>query len=126
MKTLSIAFSASFAVAAALSGIAGLLVIVSLFIADTRPQTDTFLGIHLFVGGVFVALGLLLSGIMLQVVAIARIARAQEGAGAARLQEKVRGLLLLLLAGGFFLCLVMAIVTSGILARIDEGFAVFG
>jgi hypothetical protein len=126
LKTLSIAFSASFAVAAALSGIAGFLVIASLFIADTRPQTDTFLGIHLLVGGVFVALGLLLLGIMLQVVAIARIARAQEGAVAARLRDKVRGLLLLLLAGGLFLCLVMAIVTSGILARIDEGFAVFG
>jgi hypothetical protein len=126
MKTLSIAFSASFAVAAALSGIAGLLVIVSLFIADTRPQTDTFLGIHLFVGGVFVALGLLLLGIMLQVAAIARIARAQEGAVAASLREKVRWLLLLLLAAGLFLCLVMAIVTYGILSRIDEGFAVFG
>jgi hypothetical protein len=126
LKTLSIAFSASFAVAAALSGVSGLLVMVSLFIADTRPQTGTFLGIHLFVGGVFVALGLLLLGIMLQVVAIARIARDQEGAVAAGLREKVRGLLLLLLAGGLFLCLVMAIVTSGILSRIDEGFAVFG
>jgi hypothetical protein len=126
LKTLSIAFSVSFAVAAALSGIAGLLVIVSLFIADTRPQTDTFLGIHLFVGGVFVALGLLLVGILLQVIAIARISLVREGADAARLRQRVRRLLMLLLAGGFFLCLVMAMVTYGILARIDEGFAVFG
>lgn len=126
MKALSIAFSTSLAVAAALFGAAGLLVIASLFMADTRPETNAFLGIHLVVAGVFIALGLLLLGIQLEVAAIATMALAREGADAARLRRRVRRLLVLLLAGGLFLCLVMAIVTYGILARIDEGFAVFG
>lgn len=126
MKGLSIAFSTSFAVAAALFGAAGLLVIASLFLAETRPETDTFLGIHLIVGGLFVALGLLLLGIRREVAAIARIALAREAAEAAGLRDSVRRLLRLLLTGGLFLCLVMGLVTYGILARIDEGFAVFG
>ena len=42
------------------------------------------------------------------------------------LRERFSRLLLLLLVLGLFLCLVMALVTHGILARINEGFAVFG
>jgi hypothetical protein len=126
LKALSIAFSTSFAMAAALFGIAGLLVIASLFIADTRPETHGYLGIHLFVGGVFAGLALLLLGIMFQVIAIARIALAQDDAHAGLLRERLSRLLLLLLTSGLFLCLVMALVTYGILARINEGFAVFG
>jgi len=126
LKALSIAFTTSFAMAAALFGMAGLLVIASLFIADTRPETHGSLGIHLFVGGVFVGLGLLLLGIMFQVIAIARIALSQDDAHAGLLRERLSRLLLLLLISGLFLCLVMALVTYGILARIDEGFAVFG
>jgi hypothetical protein len=126
LKALSIAFSTSFAVAAGLFGAAGLLVIASLFIADTRPETNAYLGIHLIVGGVFVALGLLLLGILLEVAAIARFALDPEGTVTSRLRDRVRRLLQLLLAAGLFLCLVMAMVTYGILARIDEGFAVFG
>ncbi len=76
--------------------------------------------------GVFLVLGLLLIGIELQVVGIARIAAAPENEIVSRLGTRVVRLLILLVIAGLGLSGLLAIVNYAILARIDQGFAVFG
>jgi hypothetical protein len=78
------------------------------------------------VSGVFLVLGLLLIGIELQVVGIARIAAAPENEIVSRLGTRVVRLLILLVIAGLGLSGLLAIVNYAILARIDQGFAVFG
>ncbi len=126
MRPLTHAFGFLFTAAAGLCLAASLLVTASLFIADRAPTSLEFLGISLFVSGVFLAIGLLLVGVVVQVVGIARIAAATEPAAGEGLRRRVARLLLLLVVAGLAMCGLMAIVVYGILARIDEGFAVFG
>lgn len=126
MKALSIAFSALFTLAAALFGAAGLLVIASLLLADTKPRTSVSLGIHLGVGGVFLALGFVLLGLMLQVAGLARMASRPGIVDTGEFRQRLLRLLILLVISGLFITFVMSIVTYAILSRIDEGFAVFG
>jgi hypothetical protein len=110
-----------------LSSAAGVLVIASFFIPDRAPQSTEFLGIHLAVGAVFLGVGILLSGIRRHVAGIAALAAHGHAAETAQeLAAHLSRLLAYLLAGGAFLCAVLGLVTYGILARIDEGFAVFG
>jgi hypothetical protein len=113
--------------AAILSGAAGVLVISSVFIPDRAPRSTEFLGIHLGVGVVFLALGVLLFGIQRHVAGIAVLAARGHDAGTMQeLAVQLNRLLAHLLAGGAFLCAVLGIMAYGILSRIDQGFAVFG
>jgi hypothetical protein len=113
--------------AALLASAAGVLVIASLFIADRAPQSTESLGIHLAIGAVFLGVGFLLTGIQRHVAGIAALAaRGQAGETAHGLAAHLSRLLAYLLAGGAFLCAVLGLVTYAILARMDQGFAVFG
>jgi hypothetical protein len=113
--------------AALLSSAAGVLVVVSRFIAERAPQTTEYLGIHLAVGAVFLGVGVLLAGIERHVVGIAALAMHGDAAETAQgLAAHLSRLLAYLLAGGGLLCAVLGAMTYGILTRIDQGFAVFG
>lgn len=106
--------------AALLSSTAGVLVVVSLFIADRAPQTTEYLGIHLAVGAVFLGVGVLLAGIQRNVAGIAALAMHGDAAETARgLTAHLSRLLAYLLAGGGLLCAVLGVMTYGILTRID-------
>ena len=120
------AFRLLYVCSALLSIAAGALVIASLFIADRAPQSSEFLGIHLAVGAVFLGVGVLLLGIQRHVAGIAALSHGHHGETAPNLAIHVSRLLAYLIAGGAFLCAVLGLMTYGILARIDEGFAVFG
>lgn len=112
---------------AALFSIAsGALVTASLFIPDRAPQSINFLGISLAVSSVFLGGGVLLFGIQRHVAGIAAMASGHGGEAARELATHVNRLLAYLLAGGVFLCAVLGLMTYAILARIDQGFAVFG
>lgn len=113
-------------IAVALSMAAGLLVTASLFIADRAPQSPTFLWIHLIVSLVFLVLGILLAGIGREVFGLARIAAPASDPWAGALRMRLVRLLALLTVAGLGLSGILAILTYGILSRIDEGFAVFG
>ena len=111
---------------ALLSMAAAVLVTASLFIASRTPQSTKSLGISLVVSAVFVGVGVALFGIQRHVAAIAAATRGQGGEPAQELAAHLRRLLTYLLAGGAFVCMVLALLAYAILARIDQGFAVFG
>ena len=117
-------FRAVYLCAIALCVTAAALVTASLFIADRAPQSGTFRGISLAVTGFFLTLGLLLFGIRRHAAAIAAIAG--DGAHAADLRTHATRLVVFLLLGGALLLTILAFLTYAILARIDQGFAVFG
>ena len=112
--------------AAFLSIAAGGLVIASLFIAARAPQSIAFLGISLAVGAAFLSVGALLTGIQRQVAGIATVARRHDDPTARELAPHLNRLLAYLLAGGAFACAVLGVMAYAILARIEQGFAVFG
>jgi len=120
------AFRLLYLCAALLASAAGALVIASRFVADRAPQGTEFLGVHLAVGAVFLGVGALLFGIQRHVAGIAALARGQDGEPARELATHVHRLLVYLLVGGAVLCAVLGVMTYAILARIDQGFAVFG
>lgn len=120
------AFGLIATVATALSLTAGLLVAVSLFIAERAPQGSWYLALHLIVSGVFLMLGMLLAGITMQVLGLAKIAVSAGSPPMHALNKGIRRLMILLSVVGLGLCAILAILTYGILSRIDEGFAVFG
>jgi hypothetical protein len=126
MKLLTLAFGFLFIVAAALSVAASLLVTASLFIADRSPTSTEFLGIHLLVSGAFLVLGVLLGGILLQIAGIVRIEADLDSRSTERLRKRVSRLLVFLVIAGAGLLCLLGIINYAILARIDEGFAVFG
>jgi hypothetical protein len=80
----------------------------------------------LVVGVVFLAVGVLLFGIQQQVGRIAALAHGDEGETMRELAAQLSRLLRYLVAGGVLLCAILGALTLGILARIDQGFAVFG
>jgi hypothetical protein len=112
--------------AALLSSAAGALVIASFFIADRAPQSTESIGIHLAVGAIFLGVGVLLWGIQRRVAGIAALACGDDGEHGRELATHVHRLLVYLLVGGTFLCAVLGVMAYAILARIDQGFAVFG
>jgi hypothetical protein len=118
-------FRTLYVCAALLSFAAGALIIASLFIPDRAPQSAQFLIISLVISAIFLGGGVLLLGIQGQVARIAAIARNLEAETARSLGRHVKRLLAYLLPGGVFLCAVLGIMTYAILARIDQGFAVF-
>lgn len=91
---------------------------------QARPQGE--LGIHLAVGAVLLGVGVLLLGIQRHAAGIAALAHGDGGETAQELAAHVSWLLAYLLAGGALLCAVLGVMTYAILARIDQGFAVFG
>ena len=118
-------FRLTYACAAFLSFAVAVLIVASLFMAERTPRSMEFLGVSLVVGTVFLAIGVLLTGIRRHVVAIAALPMARDGAGTT-LAFHVSRLLAYLLAGGALLCAVLGALTYGILERIGQGFAVFG
>lgn len=114
-----------YAAAACLSMAAAALVVASRFIADRAPQSTEFLGISLVVGFIFMGIGVLLLGIGRHVTAVARLSRDRRFADH-HLATHVNRLMALLLAAGAIVTGVLALLTYAILARIDQGFAVFG
>jgi hypothetical protein len=113
---------------ALLSIAASALVTASLFIANRAPQSAKFLGISLVVSAVFAGAGVVLFGIQRQVAAIAAAVSspADASAPAPAPGAHVRRLVGYLLAAGVFVGLVLGLLTYAVLARIDQGFAVFG
>jgi hypothetical protein len=120
------AFRLVYASAAFLSIMAGALVTTSLFIADRAPQSTKFLGISLVVSAVLVGVGLLLFGIQRRVAAVATAVRGDDAGAPQDLPMHVDRLVVYLLAGGVLVCAILAVLTYAILARLDQGFAVFG
>lgn len=113
-----------YVVSGVLATAAGALVTASLFIAERAPHSTKFLGISLVVSAVFLGVGLVLLGIQRHVAAVAGALRGQGDASA--LATHARQLVGYLLAAGAFVGVVLALLTYAILARIDQGFAVFG
>jgi hypothetical protein len=126
MKPATLLFGLVFWAGAALSLLAGTLVVASLFIVDRSPASTISLHVHLAVGGVFLALSLALFGIRAQLVSLANMIAAGDPPASRRLEQRFFRLLLLLGGAGTGLCGILAILAYAILARIDEGFAVFG
>jgi hypothetical protein len=123
---LLVAFRVVYSLATTLFFAAAGLVTASYFIADRAPQSPTVLAISVTVSGVFVAAGLLLLGIQFRTAAIARLDTAAGDANGNGIARHLPILLVYLMVGGLALCAIMAIATFAILARINQGFAVFG
>lgn len=121
-----IVFKLVYVCAAFLAMAAGTLVTASLFIAERAPQSARFLGISIVVSAVFVGAGLVLLGIRRHVAAIAAAVRSQDSESLRNPAQHVGRLVACLLVGGAVVCALLAILTYGILERIDQGFAVFG
>jgi hypothetical protein len=119
-------FRIVYACAALLAMAVGTLVTASPFIAGRVPASTRFLGISLVVSAVFLGVGLVIFGIRRHVAAIAATARDPDSELARERAMHVERLVAYLLAGGAFVCVVLGILTYGILERIDQGFAVFG
>lgn len=123
---MTVLFRSVFIVAIILSFAAGALVTASFFIADRAPQSTWYIAVHLVITGIFLALGVLLIGIQRHLAAIALLARTGEGATSGDLRHNVNRLLSYLIAGGAVLAAILGVMTYVILARINQGFAVFG
>jgi len=112
--------------AALLAMSAGTLVTASLFIAERAPQGTRFLGISLVVSAICFGAAVVLLGIQRHAAATAAGVHGDMSGSSRRLERHVDRLLAYLLAAGAFVCAVLALMAYGILARIDQGFAVFG
>lgn len=125
-RALVFCFRVVFTLSVVLCLAACFLVTASLFTADRAPQTAQFWVISLIVSAVFLALGLLLRAIATQVVQITRLTDDVTDQNGTSLERPVSRLVLFLSIGGLSLCAFLAILTYAIMARIDQGFAVFG
>jgi hypothetical protein len=123
---LLVAFRVVYFLATALFFTAAGLVTASHLIADRGPQSPTYLAISVTVSGVFLAAGLLLLGIQSRTAGIAKRDTARVDADGNGIARHLPVLLVYLMVGGLALCAIMAIATFAILARINQGFAVFG
>jgi hypothetical protein len=122
-----IAFRLVFVSAALFAAAAAALVLGSFLVPGRAPQNNPAIVITLVVGAAYFGTGALLFGIQRQAVRLARLVNRQPvDAGMAELPRHVSRLLWLLLAGAVPLCLMLGLMAYAILARIDQGFAVFG
>ena len=119
-------FRAVYLCATALCFAAGGLVTASVFMPDRAPKSGLFLGITLVFVGFFLTLGGLLFGIQRHVAGIAAEARRLDDRKKADLATHITRLVIHLLLGGILLCAILGVLAYAILARIDQGFAVFG
>ena len=111
--------------AAALSLFAAAMVTVSMLIPERAPQSARFWLITIGVGLFFAVVGLVLLGIGRHLPAIGVLARSTTNEGAL-LRSRWRRLAVHMLLGGLLLLPVLLLIAWAILARIDEGFALFG
>ena len=121
-----LAFRAAFLISTALCLTAAVLVTASLFIADRAPQSSRLLAISLAVSAAFVGAGLILFGVQRPLAAIAALLRDGHAERQPEIARHLGALAAHLSFGGAALCLVLTLITYAILARIDQGFAVFG
>lgn len=126
MRLLAGAFGLESTIAVALSMAAGLLVTASFFIPERAPPGPTFVWIHLIASGVFLVLGFLLAGIGVEVFGVVRTAAAAADPWIGALRQRLACLLILLTVAELGFSAILALLSWGILSRIDEGFAVFG
>jgi hypothetical protein len=105
---------------------AAALVTASLFIAERAPQSGAFLAISLLVSAFFTVKGALAFGLQRQMARLRDAGATLDAAAAGRFGPPFRALARVLLAGGTILAAILLLATYVILARIDQGFAVFG
>lgn len=115
-----------FGCAAGFAFVAGPLVFANFFVPGRAPQTAQFIVITLAVGAVFLGVGWLLFGIQRRALRTAAMVSGRPGQASIELAAQVHRLLALLLTGGILVVVVLGAVAYAILARIDQGFAVFG
>jgi hypothetical protein len=112
--------------AAALSLFAASMVTASMFIAERAPQSTRFWIITIVVSLFFASIGLMLLNIGRHLPAIGVLARSMTSDDGVQLMSRWRRLAVHMLLGGLVIVFVLLLVSSAILSRIDEGFAVFG
>lgn len=102
------------------------LIFASLPIADRAPVSAQAWTVSLVVIAIFLLIAALCGGIGRQAGRLGALAPAVEGAAAARLRAALAALAGLLLGAALTFGAALLLVGYGILARIDQGFAVFG
>jgi hypothetical protein len=102
------------------------LIFASLLIADRAPVSAQAWTVSLVVIAIFLLIAALCGGIGRQAGRLGALAPAVEGAAAARLRGALAALAGLLLGAALTFGAGLLLVGYGILARIDQGFAVFG
>jgi hypothetical protein len=112
--------------AAGLSLFAALLVTGSLFIAERAPHSLQFLVISLVVSSMFLLIGVLLLDIQNTLSRLGKLTQGADANSTADLEKSWFRLLVYMILGGIALGAVLLLATYVILARIDQGFAVFG
>jgi cbb3-type cytochrome oxidase subunit 1 len=112
--------------AAAVSLFAASMVAVSMLIPGRAPQSAQFWIITIGVGLYLAVVGLVLLGIGRHLPAIGVLAQSMTNEDSALLRNRWRRLMIHMLVGGLMLLPVLLLIAWGILARIDEGFALFG
>jgi hypothetical protein len=118
-------FSAVAAISAPLALMAAVLIVASIFLTDDTVASG-YLGVHLGVAAVFLVLGLVLVGTTYHAMGVARALPTIADTADGGLTLHLSRLFLMLVVGGVGLLVGLALVLSGILSRIGEGFAVFG
>jgi hypothetical protein len=112
--------------AAAVSLFASLAVTASMLIAERAPQSVQYWTITIAVSLFFIIAGLLLLGIGRHLSALGTLTHSMTDGDGALLKTRWRRLAYYLLLGGMLVLSFLLLATYAILARIDEGFAVFG
>lgn len=119
-------FRGLYVLAAALALFAAALIVSSFFIADRVPQSTSSFILHALIGSFFGATGILLLGVERHSAQIGKLVRTLDQKRAQELQTIFARLLVYLSLGGLMLAAILLILTYAIVARIDQGFAVFG
>lgn len=102
------------------------LITTSLFIADRAPQSNQFLIISLAFSLVLIVVGILLFGIQHHLVRASLLVQSIKGQPSDAMKKNLSRLAICMVLGGIALCLGLALIDYAILARIHQGFAVFG
>ena len=99
------------------------LIMASLFITDRAPVSRQAFLVSLFVSALFLGLAWLSAGIRRQMTRMGEVSAASAGNA---IHAPFGSLVGHLLVAAILFALIMALLTYGILARIDQNFAVFG
>jgi hypothetical protein len=112
--------------AAALSLFAASMVAVSMLIPQRAPQSAQFWIITIGVGLFLAVIGLVLLGVARHLPAIGVLAQSMTSDDGALLRSRWRRLAAHMLLGGLMLVPLLLLIAWAIVARIDQGFALFG
>ncbi len=112
--------------ASALSLFAASMVAVSMLMPNRAPHSVQFWIITIGFGLFLAAIGLALLGVGRHLPAIGLLAQSMTNDAGARLRSRWRRLAAHMLLGGLMLVPVLLLIAWAILARIDQGFALFG